>query len=115
MSGIYSDWMSVMWNRGAFAQASPQENGNDTPPAAPKLPPLQAAMLRNPEFLVWNIRGLYDMSCAWLDEAVAQTTESLRSRVRNNCYAGGHMLYTEPEVRRQLHDDFVQFLSEATP
>lgn len=115
MSGIYSDWMAVMWNQGAFAadESSDEEGEGEGPPAAPERPPLEMAMLRNPDFLVWNIRGVYDMSCAAMDEAVARTAEALRPRVRNGCYAGGHMLYTEPEVRRQLHADFSDFISDA--
>jgi hypothetical protein len=70
-------------------------------------------MQRNPNFLVWNIRGLYDQSCAAMEEAVAQTAEALRRRVRNGCYEGGHMLYTEPAVRRQLQSDFAGFIADA--
>jgi len=115
MSGIYSDWMSVMWNQGALAQSSPEEEegSESSPPAASERPPLELAMLRNPDFLVWNIRGVYDMSCAAIDEAVAQTAEALRARIRNDCYAGGHMLYTEPAVRRGLHAAFTDFVTDA--
>lgn len=117
MSGIYSDWMAVMWNRGAFAAKddAEEENANEegSPPAAPEPSPLELAMMRNPHFLVWNIRGLYDMSCAAMDEMVAQTAEPLRRRVRNDCYAGGHMLYTEPDVRVELHADFSNFVADA--
>lgn len=121
MSGIYSDWMAVMWNRGAFADDGANNDDDEgaaaeegaAPPTAPEPSPLEQAMRRNPDFLVWNIRGLYDMSCAAMDEMVAQTPEALRRRVRNGCYAGGHMLYTEPQVRRQLHADFVEFVTDA--
>lgn len=107
--GVYSDWMSVMWNRGALlAQTESGEAGeNDAKP------PLQRAMEMNPRFLVWNIKGVYDGSCAALKEAVAQTADELRPRIRNSCYGGGHMLYTEPAVRRQLKKDFSDFVDAA--
>jgi len=37
----------------------------------------------------------------------------LRRRVRNSCYEGGHMLYTEPTVRRRLQSDFAGFVKDA--
>lgn len=114
-SGIYSDWMSVMWNRGALANTAEDDESGESPEnAPPERPPLEKAMLRNPDFLVWNITGLYDMPCAAVDEAVAETAEALRARIRNNCYPGGHMLYTEPAVRRQLQVDFARFVTDAT-
>lgn len=136
IDGIYSDWMAVMWNQGEFAKSPAAEEAAETPSEAeaeteaepttgaeattaspaqprPERPPLEQAMLRNPDFLVWNIRGLYDQSCAALDEALARTDEPLRHRVRNGCYAGGHMLYTEPQVRRQLQADFADFVADA--
>jgi carboxypeptidase C (cathepsin A) len=127
MDGIYDDWMAVMWDWGESdptvveeeesgdesAEAGASQQEAQAPPPVPQAPPLQKAMLRNPDFIVWNIRGLYDMSCPAMDEMVTQTPEALRSRVRNGCYVGGHMLYTEPEVRRQLHTDFAEFVSDA--
>jgi hypothetical protein len=70
-------------------------------------------MEMNSYFLVWNVKGVYDGSCAALDEAVARTPGHLRGRVRNGCYGGGHMLYTEPSVRRELMRDFAQFVRDA--
>lgn len=110
--GIYTDWMSVKWNRGETLRRW-REGESDEAPAEPETPPLQRAMEMNPDFLVWNIKGLYDGSCAALDEAVAQTPAHLRGRVRNSCYAGGHMLYTETNVRRELKQDFADFVRDA--
>ena len=39
--------------------------------------------------------------------------EHLRARIRNSCYAGGHMLYTETAVRRELKRDFSLFVRDA--
>ena len=105
--GIYTDWMAVKWNHGTAMQ------GLDVDDDEAKAPPLQRAMEMNPDLLVWNIKGMYDGSCAALDEAVAQTPGHLRGRVRNSCYAGGHMLYTETAVRRELKRDFSQFVRDA--
>lgn len=113
MDGIYSDWMAVMWNQGEFAKGAASGEDGEAAASAPERPPLQRAMRRNPDFLVWNIRGMYDMSCAAQDEAVARTDASLRHRVRNGCYAGGHMMYTEPQIRRQLQKDFAAFVADA--
>jgi carboxypeptidase C (cathepsin A) len=109
--GIYTDWMAVKWNHGTAMQAAatadaPQDEEAETPP-------LQRAMEMNPDMLVWNVKGKYDGSCAALDEAVARTPEHLRGRVRSSCYAGGHMLYTEIAVRRELKRDFSLFVRDA--
>jgi len=121
--GIYTDWMAVKWNRGETlrritkgASNEPQEGGQqeDEPQEEePETPRLRRAMEMNPDFLVWNIKGYYDGSCAALDEAVAQTPGHLRGRVRNSCYGGGHMVYTEADVRRKLKRDFSLYVRDA--
>ncbi|MGH8221790.1 MAG: hypothetical protein ACREQZ_02340, partial [Woeseiaceae bacterium] len=111
VGGVYSDWMSVMWDRDRAAESQ----GEADPEAAPQLqrPPLERAMEMNPRFLVWSIVGRYDISCAAREEAIARTAGHLRGRVRASCYGGGHMLYTEPAVRRELRRDFSQFVRDA--
>ena len=111
--GIYTDWMAVKWNHGQTMRAT-NAGASDVPrEEEPETPPLQRAMEMNPRFLVWNIKGRYDGSCAALEEDVAQTPEHLRGRVRNSCYGGGHMLYTETSVRRELKQDFARFVRDA--
>ncbi len=101
--GIYTDWMTMKF------KTRPPEGA-----APPRPPPLVRAMSRNRDLLVWNIRGLYDSaSCAALDEQVAATPSPLRERIRNSCYDGGHMLYTETRVRRDLLADFKAFIDDA--
>lgn len=111
IAGVYSDWMSPMWNRGAFTRTQDEDDAAEE--EQPARPPLVLAMERNPRFLVWNIMGMYDGSCAARDEALARTAANLRNRIRNSCYGGGHMLYTEPSVRRELKDDYAQFIRDA--
>ncbi len=112
IAGVYSDWMSPMWNRGAFTRPQDETDSGEEG-QQPLRPPLERAMERNSRFLVWNIKGMYDGSCAALDEAVAQTAAYLRGRVRNSCYGSGHMLYTETSVRRELKHEFAQFVRDA--
>jgi carboxypeptidase C (cathepsin A) len=56
--GISDDWMTLWWNKAAKAQAA----SNDPPP-------LLRAMQQDAGLHVLNVRGLYDMSCAEIDEA----------------------------------------------
>lgn len=102
LRGIYTDWMTIKWDHGS--------EDADTGPA--RRPPLARAMDRNPELLVWNLKGMYDGSCAGLDEAVARTPDHLRHRVRNSCYAAGHMLYSDTAVRREMQEDFERFVAD---
>ena len=60
-----------------------------------------------------NVRGLFDSSCAELDEAVARTDAALRARIRNKCYPSGHAFYTDAGVRRDYQRDFAEFVREA--
>jgi carboxypeptidase C (cathepsin A) len=113
--GIASDWMARMWNRGtsaaggatASAAGSPAQQ---QPPPQPPVPPLKRAMDINPRLLVLNMKGMYDGSCVALDEAVARTDAPLRDRVSTKCYAGGHMMYSDLDVRRQMQRDFADFV-----
>jgi carboxypeptidase C (cathepsin A) len=125
-AGIGSDWMAMMWNRGGLmsgteggggraaggaAANAPQSAQPATPPPPP---PLQRAMEINTRLRVLNMKGMFDGSCAALDEAVARTDETLRARVTNRCYAGGHMMYSDLEVRRQMQRDFADFVRSTT-
>jgi carboxypeptidase C (cathepsin A) len=67
----------------------------------------------NPRLRVLNMKGMFDGSCAALEEAVARTEEPLRARITSRCYAGGHMMYSDLDVRRQLQRDFAEFLRSA--
>jgi carboxypeptidase C (cathepsin A) len=101
--GISDDWMTLWWNKAAKAQAQTNET-----------PPLLRAMQQDAALHVFNVRGLYDMSCAAIDEAVARTDASLRTRVRNACYPSGHAIYTDAGVRRAYQKDFADFVADAS-
>jgi carboxypeptidase C (cathepsin A) len=105
--GPSDDWMTLMWDRAPKPKA-------EGPPPAKEAPPLRRAMDAEPHLLVFNVRGLYDGDCAALDEAVARAEPSLKPRIRNRCYAAGHMVYTDDAARLQLSHDFAQFVRDAT-
>ena len=128
-AGIASDWMAMMWNRGRLmgggrggapgegasqpaGAGQPSANQPATPPTPPT-PPLKRAMETNPRLRVLNMKGMFDGSCAALEEAVTRTEEALRSRITTRCYAGGHMMYSDLEVRRLLQRDFTEFVRSA--
>jgi carboxypeptidase C (cathepsin A) len=104
--GLGDDWMTLMWDH------VPRPPKADGPPAPKETPPLRQAMDAQPHLLVFNVRGLYDGDCAGLDEAVARSDANLRPRIRNRCYAAGHMVYTDDAVRLRLSHDFAQFVRD---
>lgn len=106
--GLGDDWMTLMWDKVPPPKPAPG------PPPPKEAPPLRRAMDAEPRMLVFNVRGLYDGDCAGLDEAVAQADPKLRPRIRNRCYAAGHMVYTDDATRQQLSHDFAQFVHDAT-
>jgi carboxypeptidase C (cathepsin A) len=106
--GLGDDWMTMMWDKAPPPKPAPG------PPQPKEAPPLRRAMDAQPRLLVFNVRGLYDGDCAGLDEAVARSDASLRPRIRNRCYAAGHMVYTDDATRLQLSHDFGQFVHDAT-
>jgi hypothetical protein len=119
--GIADDWMTLMWDRKTKADAADAKSAPAPDPDLPKVPPgakpqneppLQRAMEAEPAMRLMNVRGLYDSSCAALDEAVARTVVALRVRVQNKCYPSGHAFYTDAAVRRDYQRDFAQFVRE---
>lgn len=115
--GFASDWMTFMFETGPYNVRPAEEDGAASlgPWDATEsfAPPLRRAMEMNPDLRVMNMKGMYDGSCAALDEAVASSDPGIRQRVRNHCYAGGHMWYSdlEPRVRAQRH--FEAFVRDA--
>lgn len=109
--GLPDDWMAAMWENGL---KSPAPDARPAPKALGQsdAPPLRRAMDQQPNLIVFNVRGLYDISCAAADEAVARSPAGIRERVRNRCYAAGHMLYTDEALRRDLARDFDQFVRD---
>lgn len=122
--GISDDWMAINWDRAnkasAFApQAEPRENSPTQAQEAhastpsPARPPQEAALRRaleaDPKLRVLNVRGLFDESCATLDENVAASDPALRGRIEVRCYPSGHAIYTDAQVRVEYQHDFADF------
>ena len=131
------DWMALKWNRPNPADTAGRGGGGGrgeaagggrgeaggggrgrggavaNAPATP--PPLRQAMTMNPRMRVLVMSGLYDTvvpTCATMDEMVARIDASLKSRVESRCYAGGHMMYTDLEPRREMQRDAARFVRE---
>lgn len=100
VTGFAPDWMTARFKMDDGAKASE--------------PPLHRAMTLNPKLRVLNFKGLYDGSCALLDEAVARTEPELRTRVSNVCVPGGHMFYTDRAARQMAKRAFDEFIQRAT-
>jgi carboxypeptidase C (cathepsin A) len=99
-SGLADDWMTRMF-----------KNSPDDAPGTP----LSRAMRLNPNLRVWNIKGLYDGSCAALDEAVADSPADIKPRVTATCAVGGHMFYTDLATRQQIKRGFSEFVRTTLP
>jgi len=79
-------------------------------------PPLRIAMDIDPRLRVLVLGGLYDtvvQTCSSIDEAIARLDASIRSRIGDRCYAGGHMMYTDKDVRRDIKRDVAAFMRAA--
>ncbi|MFC3051524.1 S10 family serine carboxypeptidase-like protein [Kordiimonas pumila] len=93
------DWMAVRFDLAGMRIPSGEE------------PPLVTAMRLNKSLRVLNMKGMYDGSCALLDDAVARTPEDLKNRVSNVCLPAGHMFYTDTVARQQSFEAFGRFVS----
>jgi carboxypeptidase C (cathepsin A) len=70
----------------------------------------------DPRLRVLVLGGLYDtvvQTCSSIDEAIARLDASIRSRIGDRCYAGGHMMYTDKDVRRDIKRDVAAFMRAA--
>ena len=59
--------------------------------------------------------GLYDSlnSCAANAHLVAALEPPFAANITAKCYDGGHMMYDEPEIRRQVTNDVAAFYKRA--
>jgi carboxypeptidase C (cathepsin A) len=105
-AGFAEDWMSNMWNRGGRGR------GEAEGPNA-EIPPLRHALDLDPKLRVMNMKGIYDASCAAMDETVSRVEPYLKARISNRCYVGGHMMYSDLETRRAMQRDFDEFVHDA--
>src|SRR5262245_3440819 len=109
-SSFRGDWMSVRWNRPSLP---PAVAGSAN--AAPEQP-LARAMTLNPSLKVFNTCGYYDLVCSYFANQVAAAAlpSDLKARVTVRAYAGGHAVYTDDTVRRELKRDVATFVHTAT-
>jgi carboxypeptidase C (cathepsin A) len=113
------DWMSVKWNRGPAGDArnaSPSQPapGPGTNPEPEQ--PLARAMSINPALKAFSTCGYYDLVCSYFaNEFVAnQLSSDLKPRVTVRNYGGGHAVYTDDAVRRELKRDIAAFVQSAS-
>jgi carboxypeptidase C (cathepsin A) len=100
-TGFAPDWMTARFKMNPEGQQQGEA-------------PLHRAMTLNPNLRVINFKGLYDGSCALLDEAVARTEPDLKARVNNVCVPGGHMFYTDRAARQIAKRAFADFVRRAS-
>jgi carboxypeptidase C (cathepsin A) len=113
-TGQRAQSVSARWN---YNQGMPgvKPINSDGPPGGAQ-PWLRRAMALNPAMKAFAAAGLYDSlnSCAANEEQVAQLEPPLKANIIVRCYDGGHMMYDEPAVRRQVTRDITEFYQRAT-
>ena len=90
------DWMSVRWNFSA---------------APSPVDAFQSAMKSDPKLRTMVVSGYYDLVSSYfaVEQAAAQLSADLARRVTVKTYPGGHAIYTDDQVRRQLREDGEKF------
>jgi hypothetical protein len=85
----------------------------DGPPGGAQ-PWLRRAVALNPALEAFVAAGLYDSlnSCAANAELVARLEPPLAGSITAKCYGGGHAMYEDPEIRRQVTADVAAFLRD---
>jgi carboxypeptidase C (cathepsin A) len=109
------DWMSTRWNRGpsgAAATAPPPVKEGAEPEQ-----PLRRAMMANPSLKVLVSCGYYDLVCSYFANQFAadQLEPAVKPRVSARAYGGGHAVYTDDAVRRELKRDVAAFVRGLAP
>ena len=81
-------------------------------PPSPSQPWTRRVMRKLPHLRTFVAAGLYDSlnSCAANEATVASLSEDIADRIALHCYAGGHMMYDTPAIRRQFDEDVITFL-----
>jgi carboxypeptidase C (cathepsin A) len=75
---------------------------------------MQTAMTRNKKLKVYVATGRYDPlnMCEGDVKVVAQLPADLSSRIENQCYQGGHIMYTDAAVRPKFLNDLSRFIRD---
>lgn len=82
------------------------------PPSGPQ-PWISRALEKSLSLRVWVAAGFYDSlnNCVGNEYTVAGLPAASVSRIRLNCYAGGHMMYEDPQETLRFGRDVSAFLS----
>jgi hypothetical protein len=80
------------------------------------LPDLAATMKQNPQLKVLILGGYYDVSTPYFEGKYElrhlPIPPSLRGNIAYHYYPSGHMVYLNPAVISDVHDDITQFINQ---
>jgi carboxypeptidase C (cathepsin A) len=91
-----------------------QETGEVTYVARDNPPWMQTGLERYKKLKVYVATGRYDPlnMCEGDVKAVAQLPQGLSSRIQNQCYEGGHIMYMDAAVRPKFLSDLARFIKD---
>ena len=91
-----------------------RETGEVTYIARNNPPWMQTAMMRDKKLKVYVATGRYDPlnMCEGDVRAAAQLPAELSSRIQNQCYESGHIIYEEAQVRTTFLNDLSRFIAD---
>lgn len=97
------DWMSTRWD---------WRTGEADRSAA-----LAEALHKNRSMRVMMVSGYFDLATPYFDAVYTVAHMGLPPELRNNVelvrYRGGHMVYLDPQLRREFQRDFAAFIEKA--
>ena len=98
------------------AMEAAQANGDGPPRLGAPLPATEEALALNPHLRVLIAAGLYDsfLPCAVGEETQRHLPASIAGSIVFRCYAGGHAMYLDAPVRKQVADDVRRFVKTCT-
>ena len=122
-TGPRASSVGARWNYNQGPQPAPGQppapprgraSNLDGPPGGAQ-PWLRRAMAIDPSLRAFVAAGLYDSlnSCAANAQLVAKLEPPLAVNITAKCYDGGHMMYEEADVRRQVTSDIAGFYARA--
>jgi carboxypeptidase C (cathepsin A) len=97
----------------ASPAAAPPRQNLDAPPGGAQ-PWLRRAIAIDRSLKAFVAFGLYDSlnSCAVNNQLVPALEPPIRQNITAMCYEGGHMMYDEPAIRRQVTKDVSAFVEK---
>jgi len=97
------------------AYAAAEARGDGPPKLGAPLPATEEALALNPRLRVLVAAGLYDsfLPCAVGEETRRRLPAGIAQAIEFRCYAGGHAMYLDAPVRRQVAEDVRRFIRTA--